>query len=106
MRGSPIKKSDTVVAIAGAGKGKSGKVLAVQVMRGRAVVEGLNVQKKTVRRTQANPQGGITEKEGPIAVSNLMLYCANCKKGVRVRRVREDNKSIRKCKSCGHAFDA
>ena len=100
-----IKKNDTVVAIAGAGIGKTGKVREVLPERGRAVVEGLNVVKKTLRKSQDNPQGGITEIEAPVDVSNLMLYCPNDKKGVKVRVEQENDRKIRKCKGCGHSFD-
>lgn len=94
------------MAVSGASKGKTGKVLQVLPSRGVALVEGLNLQKKTLRKSQDNPQGGISEKEGPIALSNLLLYCPNDKKGVRVGRAREGSQLIRKCRLCGHAFDA
>jgi len=99
-----IKKNDTVMVCAGASAGKTGKVLQVLPAKGRAVVEGANVVKKTLRKTQDNPQGGIAEKESPIALSNLMLYCPDCKKGVRTARVPEGGKSARKCKACGRVF--
>ena len=67
-----IKKGDIVVAISGEDVGKSGKVLQVMPNQGRAVVEGLNYVKKHLRKTQDNPNGGIVEKEAPIALSNLM----------------------------------
>lgn len=66
-----IKKGDTVVAIAGDDKGKTGKVLQVIPGKGTAIVEGLNFVKKHMRATQENPQGGIVEKEAPMHVSNL-----------------------------------
>jgi len=68
---SKIKKGDTVLAIAGDDKGKSGKVLQVLPETGCALVEGLNFVKKHVRKTQDNPQGGVFEKEAPIHLSNL-----------------------------------
>ncbi len=95
-----------MIAVAGASTGKTGKVLEVLPSRGVALVEGLNLQKKTLRKSQDNPQGGISDKEGPIALSNLLLYCPNEKKGVRVGRVREGRQLVRKCRLCGHAFDA
>lgn len=66
-----VKKGDTVTVIAGDEKGKSGKVL--QVAAGRVLVEGVNFVKKHMRPTQDNPQGGIVEKEAPIAISNLQV---------------------------------
>lgn len=68
---SKIKKGDTVQAVAGENKGKTGKVLQVLPESGRALVEGLNFVKKHMRKTQDNPQGGVFEKEAPIDLSNL-----------------------------------
>ena len=68
-----VKKGDSVAVIAGADKGKTGKVLQVIPETGRALVEGVNFVKKHMRKTQDNPQGGIVEKEAPIAISNLKL---------------------------------
>ena len=98
-----IKKGDTVVVMTGVAAGKTGKVM--QVLPERAVVEGLNLVKKTMRKSQDNPQGGIAEKENPIAISNLMLYCPECKKGVRTGAARDGSKRLRKCKACGHLFE-
>jgi large subunit ribosomal protein L24 len=101
-----IKKNDIVIAATGVNAGKSGKVLQVLPLRGRAIVERLNLVKKCMRKTKDSAQGGIVEKEGTISLSNLMLYCPDCKKGVRIRRVSENSKSVRKCKSCGHSFES
>ena len=66
-----IKKGDLVKAICGDDKGKTGKVLQVLTGSQRAVVEGLNVVKKHMRKTQDNPQGGVFDKEASIHISNL-----------------------------------
>ena len=68
-----IKKNDVVVVIAGAHKGKSGKVLEIRAGKSRAVVEGVALVKKHLKKSQENPQGKIAEREGTIHVSNLML---------------------------------
>lgn len=70
-----VRKGDIVAAISGnaAAGGKTGKVLRVVPEKGRAIVEGLNFVKKHMRKTQDNPEGGIVEKEGSIAVSNLRV---------------------------------
>lgn len=72
MAKANFKKGDLVVVIAGDDKGKSGKVLKVDRNKSQVIVEGLKLQKKTIRRSQAKPQGGIEEKEGPIHISNVM----------------------------------
>lgn len=100
-----IKKNDTVIAVSGANAGKSGKVLHVETVKGRILVEGVNMVKKTLRKSQDNPQGGIVEKESSVQASNLMLYCPDCKKGVRASRKKDGDRSTRNCKLCGHSFD-
>jgi large subunit ribosomal protein L24 len=68
-----LKKNDTVVVIAGAQRGKRGRVLQVQREKGRVVVEGVNTRKKATRRTADKPQGGIESIECPVHISNVML---------------------------------
>lgn len=68
-----VKKGDEVVVIAGASKGSSGKVIAVETKKNRVKVEGVNMRSKAIRRSQENPNGGIVKIEGPIDVSNVML---------------------------------
>jgi len=100
-----IKKNDTVIAIAGESAGKTGKVLRVMAESGKAVVQGLNMVKKAVRRSQSAPNGGIVEREAPINLSNLMPYDPDKKKGVRISRVREGDKMVRKSKASGKILD-
>ena len=101
-----IRRNDIVVATRGRDKGKQGKVLQIITDKRRAIVEGLNLVTKHLRKSQDNPKGGITQKEASIALANLMLYCQHCKKAVRVKRVTEGEKRIRKCKKCGQAFES
>ncbi len=68
-----IKKNDQVVVISGSHKGKSGKVLEILPAKQRAVVEGVAMVKKHLKKSQENPQGKIAEREGSVHVSNLML---------------------------------
>jgi large subunit ribosomal protein L24 len=68
-----VKRGDEVVVIAGSEKGKRGKILQVHTKSERATIEGLNMIKRHVKRSQAQPQGAIVEREGTIHVSNLML---------------------------------
>jgi large subunit ribosomal protein L24 len=70
-----IRKGDVVKVISGKEKGKSGKVLEVLREKGRVRVEKLMTVKRHVRkgRSQANPEGGIVEKSGTIALSNVMV---------------------------------
>ena len=102
-----IRRGDTVVARSGrsAGAGKIGKVLTVLPESELAIVEGFNLVKKAMRKTEQNPQGGISEKELPLPLSRLALFCPNCKKGVRTGWKTEGERKIRKCRKCAHPFD-
>jgi len=103
-----IRRNDIVTATAGssASGDRTGKVLQILRGKGRAVVEGFNMVTKHLRKSQENPKGSIIKKEASIAVANLMLSCPHCKKGVRIAHVRKENgKTARTCKKCGHSFD-
>jgi large subunit ribosomal protein L24 len=71
-----VKRGDQVVVIAGAQKGKSGKVLEILAGKERARVEGLAMIKRHLKKSQEHPQGTIAEREGSIHISNLMLQTA------------------------------
>lgn len=68
-----VKRGDQVVVIAGSQKGKSGKILEILPSKQRARVEGLGMIKRHLKKSQEHPQGTIAEREGSIAISNLML---------------------------------
>ncbi|MGI5924939.1 MAG: 50S ribosomal protein L24 [Lentisphaerae bacterium] len=72
MTKAKIKRNDVVFVITGADKGKSGKVLSVDSKSSRVIVEGVAVRKRTLRRSQEHPNGGIEERECPIHISNVM----------------------------------
>lgn len=100
-----IKSNDTVEVISGNGKGTRGKVLAINRDKGRLIVEGINRVYKHVRRSQKNPQGGRLNKEMPIDISNVLLLCPKCAKGVRVgARFLQDGSKERYCKKCTGAL--
>jgi large subunit ribosomal protein L24 len=100
-----VKKGDTVVIIAGKDKSKSGKVLQILPKRDGVLVEGLNIVKRHTR-ARGNEPGGILEKEAPVHLSNVMVYCAKCAKAVRTKiTVLEDGKKARVCVKCGESFD-
>ena len=72
-----FKKNDMVMVISGKDKGKTGKILKVFPEKNKVVVEKVNFIKEFIRRDQSRSiQGGVMEKEAPIHVSNLMLYCS------------------------------
>jgi len=67
-----VKKGDEVVVIAGADKGKRGKIIQVAPGKERVLVEGVRIIKRHTRKSQQHPQGAIVEREGSIHVSNVM----------------------------------
>ena len=97
-----IKKGDTVYVNAG-DKGKTGRVLAVEVKKGRAIVEGINMVSRSTKPSAKHPQGGIIKKEASIHVSNLNLVENG--KPVRVGRKRnEEGKLVRISKKTGEVI--
>lgn len=75
-----IKKGDKVKVITGADKGTVGEVLKAFPSEDKVVVEGVRLVKKTLKPTQANPDGGMVEREGKIHVSNVVLFEAKKEK--------------------------
>ena len=73
MKKFHVKRDDQVVVISGAHKGKSGKILEILAEKQRARVEGVAMIKRHLRKSQEHPQGTISEREGSVHVSNLML---------------------------------
>ncbi len=90
-----IKKGDTVYVLAGEDKGKTGRVLAVQADKQRAIVEGVNIITKATKPNAQYPQGGFVKKEAPIHISNLSLIDPKSGKPTRIAIKREDGKAIR-----------
>lgn len=98
-----IKRDDTVVVTAGDDRGpERHRVLRVLGGQGKVVVEGVNRAYKHVRPSRRNPQGGRLSKEMPLDVSNVMVYCERCARGVRLgARYLDDGSKERFCKRCG-----
>lgn len=90
-----IKTGDTVMLIAGADKGKTGRVLRILGDKDRVVVEGINRVWKHVRPNQRNPQGGRIQKDNPVHISNVLPVDPTSGKGVRVKFESKDGKKHR-----------
>ncbi len=89
-----IKKGDTVRVISGSQKGAEGSVLTIIKEKNKAIIEGVNLVKKHNKPSAQNPQGGITEKEAPIDISNLSILTADGK-NTRVGYRIEDGSKVR-----------
>jgi large subunit ribosomal protein L24 len=99
-----VRKGDTVVVIAGAHKGKRGKVL--RVVGDRIVVEKVAMVKRHAKPSQKNPQGGIVDREGTIHISNVLLFDDKTNKGTRTKTVAEGDTKVRVGSKSGTKFQA
>jgi len=88
-----VRKGDLVVVIRGSNKGKRGKIL--RVLGNRVVVEKVAMMKRHSKATQANPQGGIIDKEGSIHISNVALYDESTNRGTRTKTVADGDQKVR-----------
>jgi len=100
-----ICRNDIVRIMAGKEKGKVGRVLKVDRARGRIFVEKVNMVKRHVRPGKAHPQGGVVEKEAPVAYSNVLIMCDKCNKPTRIGIAVEAGEKTRVCKRCGAALE-
>lgn len=100
-----LKKGDQVVVIAGADRGTTGRILNIDQDKDRALVEGVNLKYKHVRRSQENPNGGRVRREYPVDVSNLAYWDAEEGKGVRLGVLVEDGSKVRVTRPGGRKID-
>ena len=101
-----LKKDDIVQVITGKEKGKKGKILALFSVSGTVTVEKLNMLKRHMKSDGKSRQAGILEKEGAIHLSNVLIVCDKCGKGVRIKRKKlEDGKRVRVCRTCEEVID-
>jgi large subunit ribosomal protein L24 len=64
------------------------------------------MMKKHQRPTQKLRQGGIIEREAPLALANVLLVCARCDQPSRAGiSVLADGRKVRVCRRCGESID-
>ena len=106
MRKRKIRKDDEVIVLTGRDKGKRGAVLRIITKTDRVLVEGVNVTKRHVKPTQAEPQGGIVEREAPIHISNVALIDPENDRPTRVRyKTLQDGRKVRVAARSGEVID-
>lgn len=99
-----VRRGDMVYVTKGKDRGKRGKVKRV-LDNGRLEVEKVNMIKRHTKPTQQNPQGGIIDQEGSIAISNVSLWCEKCSSPRRSRKELSDNADkTRVCVKCASPF--
>ena len=98
-----IRKGDSVVVIAGDDKDltKPRMVKEVLIDKGRVLVEGVNIVTKHSKPSARNTKGGIIKREAPINIRNVMLWDAKAKGPAKLKRERENRKSVRISKKSG-----
>ena len=102
-----VKKGDEVQVISGNHRGATGKILQVLPKKQQVLIEGVRLIKKSVRKSQDNPNGAIVTREGPIHISNVMLFNAAANRGDRVGfKVLDDGRKVRTFRSSGEVVDA
>jgi large subunit ribosomal protein L24 len=99
-----VRRGDVVVVTKGKDRGKRGKVKRI-LDNGRLEVEKVNMIKRHTKPTQQNPQGGIIDQEGSIAMANVSLWCDKCSAPRRSRKViDESGAKTRVCAKCDGPF--
>ncbi len=102
---SRVKRDDQVLVISGKDRGKKGKVRRIFPEDGKLVVEGLNLVKRHMKRSEQNPQGAILSRESRLPLDRVLPVCPKCNRGVRVGfKVLPDGTKQRVCKRCSEGF--
>jgi len=101
-----VKRGDTVKVVAGRSRGQTGKVLSVDRVKRRVVVEHVHMLKKHMRANPSkNVKGGIAERESPISLSNVMLLCPTCGPIRPKTQELPGGRKLRACRRCGNTFE-
>ena len=102
-----LRKGDEVVVVSGEDRGKRGRVLKVFREKHRVLVEGVNFIRRHTRPSQANPQGGIVQREAAVHVSNVMIVDPRSGRPTRVgTRVNEDGTRDRIARRSGDVLSS
>jgi large subunit ribosomal protein L24 len=96
-----VKKGDKVRVLSGKDRGKEGEVMRSIPSKGKVIVEGVNMVKKSQRQTRATMQGGIIDRDMPIPVSSVAVVCSTCGATRVGFRFDDQGRKIRVCKKCG-----
>jgi large subunit ribosomal protein L24 len=102
---SRIKKGDLVLVCSGADAGKRGRVLRVIPGKDRAVIEGVSVRFKHLRKSQKHPQGGRVQRETPLHLSKLMPIDPSTDEATRVSYRMEGEKKVRVARGSGSPLE-
>ncbi|MGH8927649.1 MAG: 50S ribosomal protein L24 [Acidimicrobiia bacterium] len=96
-----LREGDRVVVISGKDAGKDSRISKVIPKKDQVIVEGVNTARKHQRPRGQTMQGGVIDKDMPIHVSNVMIYCDDCSQPTRIGYRFDDNGKHRICRRCG-----
>jgi len=96
-----LKVNDDVIILAGKDVGKKGKVKKINFKTNRVFVDGVNVKKKSLKPTQENPNGGFSDFEAPVHISNVAVVSPKTGNATRVRIENKEGKKVRVAVKCG-----
>ena len=100
-----VKTGDTVKVIAGDERGKTGRIVSVNIEKQKVVIEGLNLVTKHNKPSAKNPQGGISKVEAPIHVSNVAIVDPKSGEATKTaRRKNSEGKTERYSKKSGEVI--
>ena len=105
MSMAKIRKGDTVVVLSGKDKGREGEVIRALPKDGKVVVSGVNLISRHTKPTQADPEGGIKQREAAIDVSNVAIKDPTTGKPARVGFEVRDGKKVRVLKGSGEVLN-
>jgi large subunit ribosomal protein L24 len=95
-----VKVGDMVQVLSGESRGQRGKIVSINRVKERAIVEGVNLVKKHIKPSATSPQGSIEDREAAIHLSNLMVVSGD--KASRIGRREDANgKLVRYSKKTG-----
>ncbi len=96
-----LKQGDKVMVISGKDAGKESRISRVLPKQDKVLVEGVNTAKRHTKPRGQTLQGGIIDKDMPIAVSNVMIVCEKCGPTRIGQRFDDKGKKHRVCVKCG-----
>ena len=99
-----IKKGDIVIVKTGKDLGTKAKVLRALPVKGKIVVDGVNIKKKRQKARRAGQKGQLVEMPSPIDASNALIFCSGCNKGTRIGHKMVKDRKIRVCVKCEKEF--
>ena len=105
MSMAKIRKGDKVVVLTGKDKGREGEVLKSIPRDGKVVVAGVNMISRHTKPSQADPEGGVKQREAAIAVSNVAIKDPKTGKPARVGFEVRDGKKVRVLKGSGEVLN-